>query len=232
MNISNLLEKCLRSEAFKKYYSFLVECNKNMNLTSIVDRRGVYIKHFLDSAFVNELIGLYGKVIDVGSGAGFPGVPLKLFNPQLDVTLLDSSKKKIKFLEELSSILETNFNLLDCRSEDLCRDLNFRERFDFCVSRAVASLDILSEICLPLVKPGGSFLSLKGPSIAHELKISKPLIDKLGGKIIKIHNFELPENLGVRCVVEVKKIAKTPKKYPRIFSQIKKLSDNMKKKIT
>lgn len=207
-------------EKFKSYYEFMIDYNKTTNLTSITEEKEVCIKHFLDSLLVAKSVELKGKVIDIGTGAGFPGIPLKIINESVDLYLLDSSEKKINFLKRLSKILNLKYECINSRAEDLPEE--YREKFDLCVSRAVASLDILSEICIPFVNVGGFFVSMKGPSFEEEIELSKRKIVELGAEIIKIDKFILPENYGTRCLICIKKIKDTPKKYPRQYSKIKK----------
>lgn len=207
-------------EKFNSYYKFMIDYNKTTNLTSITEEKEVCIKHFLDSLLVKKSAELKGKVIDIGTGAGFPGIPLKIINESIDLYLLDSSEKKINFLRKLSKILDLKYECINSRAEDLSQE--YREKFDLCVSRAVASLDILSEICIPFVKVGGVFVSMKGPSFEEEVDLSKEKISELGANITKIDKFDLPENYGTRYLICMKKIKNTPKKYPRAYSKIKK----------
>lgn len=205
---------------FDTYCEFMLEYNKHTNLTSIIDKKSVYIKHFLDSLLIAKSVNVKGKLIDIGSGAGFPGVPLKIFDPKIDVTLLDSSRKKTDFLLKLSKILDLELTILNGRAEIFSKNLKFREKFDFCVSRAVASLRVLSELCIPFIKIGGVFVSMKGPSFAHELFEAKPIISTLGGSLMGTENFNLPENLGTRYIISIKKESITSKKFPRNYSKI------------
>lgn len=208
-------------EQFELYYEFLVDYNKKINLTSITNKDEVYIKHFLDSISVSKFLDLKGKLIDIGTGAGFPGVPLKILNPNLDVTLLESSKKKTIFLEKLSNALGLKYEIINSRAEESSKLELYREKFDICISRAVASLDILTELCIPFLKVRGTFLAMKGPSLDDEIAKSKSAILNLNCKIKDIFKFELPMNFGKRNIVLIEKISKTPKKYPRSFSEIK-----------
>lgn len=208
-------------EQFETYYNFLVDYNKKINLTSITNKDEVYIKHFLDSISVSKFSDLKGKLIDIGTGAGFPGVPLKILNPNLDVTLLESSKKKTIFLEKLSNILELKYEIINSRAEESSKLEIYREKFDICTSRAVASLDILTELCIPFLKVQGTFVAMKGPSLDNEIAKSKSSMLNLKCKIRDIFKFELPMNFGKRNIVLIEKIGKTPKKYPRSFSDIK-----------
>ena len=217
-------------EKFKIYYNFLVEYNKSVNLTSITEKNEVCIKHFIDSLLITKAINLKGKIIDVGTGAGFPGVPLKIFNPDLDIYLLDSSEKKTKFLEKLSNLLDLKFEIINSRSEDLANNSNYRGKFDVCVSRAVASIDILSEICTPFLKIGGILAAFKGPSLYDELEYSNEVFSNLKSKVVNIEKFDLPCNYGTRYLAFIKKIKDTPKMYPRVYSKIKNESDLRKTK--
>lgn len=214
-------------EKFKSYYEFMIDYNKTTNLTSITEKKEVCIKHFLDSLLVAKSVELKGKVIDIGTGAGFPGIPLKIINESIDLYLLDSSEKKINFLKRLSKILNLKYECINSRAEELSEE--YREKFDLCVSRAVASLDILSEICIPFVNVGGFFVSMKGPSFEEEIELSKRKIVELGAEIIKIDKFILPENYGTRYLICIKKIKDTPKKYPRQYSKIKKDSISVRR---
>ena len=217
-------------EKFNIYYKFLIEYNKSVNLTSITNENEVYVKHFIDSLLAVKMINLKGKLIDIGTGAGFPGVPLKIFNPDLDVYLLDSSEKKTIFLKKLSKLLNIEVKIINSRSEDLAKTQRYRGKFDICVSRAVSSLDILSEICIPLLKKNGKLIAFKGPSLYDELKYSEPILSLLKSKLEKISKFDLPDNYGERLLVCIKKIGDTSKMYPRNYSQIKKDSDFRKAK--
>ena len=208
-------------EQFETYYNFLVDYNKKINLTSITNKDEVYIKHFLDSISVSKFSDLKGKLIDIGTGAGFPGVPLKILNPNLDVTLLESSKKKTIFLEKLSNVLGLKYEIINSRAEESSKLEIYRGKFDICISRAVASLDILTELCIPFLKVRGTFLAMKGPSLDDETAKSKYVMVNLKCKIRDIFKFELPMNFGKRNIALIEKINKTPKKYPRSFSEIK-----------
>ena len=207
---------------FENYYNFLIEYNKKINLTAITNKNEIFIKHFIDSLTISRFLQNSCKLIDVGSGAGFPGVPLKISNPDIELTLVESSKKKCEFLKDLSNILKMEFDVINNRAEILSKDLNYREKFDICVSRAVANLRILSELCIPFIKINGIFIAMKGPSFETELKNSMDIIQKLGCKINKIKQILLPDNFGTRCLIFIQKIKSTPKIYPRSFSRIKK----------
>jgi len=203
---------------FLKYYELLVEWNEFMNLTAITEYDEVMKKHFLDSL---SLIKTYDvsknrTVIDVGTGAGFPGLAIKIAYPELQVTLLDSLNKRIKFLDEVILQLGlTGVETVHGRAEDYAKPGKLREKFDLCVSRAVANLTSLTEYCLPFVKVGGEFISYKSEKMSEELEHAKKAISVLGGKYDRCEEFYLPESDIFRNLVVIKKVKETPKKYPR-----------------
>ncbi len=204
-------------EKFDLYKKLLLEWNEKMNLTAITDDEGIAIKHFADSISVLPLIeNKNASLIDVGTGAGFPGIPLKIANDGFKVTLLDSLNKRITFLEEVKKELGiTNLECIHSRAEDGGRNADLREKFDYCVSRAVARLSVLSEYCMPFVAVGGYFISLKGPDAAEELTEAQKAISVLGGKVEKVVEITIPESDLKHCAVVIKKIKSTPKAYPR-----------------
>ena len=205
-------------EQFLCYKDILIEWNKKVNLTAITEEREIIIKHFVDSVSVlNKVdIPLNASIIDVGTGAGFPGIPLKIMRSDLEVTLLDSTNKKIEFLNLVCQQLELeHVNNIHSRAEDGGLNPLLREKFDFCVSRAVANLSVLSEYCLPFIKIGGSFVALKGPDVTAELEESKKAIFELGGRVKKVEKIEIPNSDIVHSVVVIEKVSKTPKIYPR-----------------
>lgn len=205
-----------------KYAELLVEYNKVMNLTGITDPYGISEKHFLDSLLIFKLADIpeNASVIDVGTGAGFPGVPMKLYRPDLDVTLLDSLNKRINFLEAVSR--ETlPMRCIHARAEEGGRKKELREMFDIAAARAVAALPVLAEYCLPYVKVGGSFIAMKGPN--EDISLGKNAVKTLGGEISDIIDYSLPSG-DKRVMVIVKKISSTPTKYPRNGGQISKKS--------
>ncbi len=227
MEFNNLVEKLninLSNDMLNKYdvyYNELIETNKVMNLTSITEKDEVYIKHFYDSLSLNLAINSLKNIslCDVGAGAGFPSIPLKIVREDIDVTIIDSLNKRIKFLNDLISKLNlTNVKALHYRAEEYA--MKMRESFDVVTGRAVARLNILSELCLPLVKVGGLFVAMKSDS-KEEIVEANSAITKLGGEIIDAINFELPYDMGKRTIVVIKKVKKTDNKYPRQFNKIK-----------
>lgn len=213
----------LQLSQLERYFQLLVEWNEKINLTAIIDEHGVAEKHFADSLSLFNCIDVpeNSTIIDVGTGAGFPGIVLKIARPDIKLTLLDSLKKRLNFLDEVLSELSLEAELIHSRAEDGGQNIDLREGFDFAVSRAVARLNILAEYCIPYVKIGGSFIAMKGPHAENEISDGKKAIQKLGGKIKKINSFELPLDEDKRIIVEIEKIAPTPDKYPRIFGKIK-----------
>ncbi|NLJ96961.1 MAG: 16S rRNA (guanine(527)-N(7))-methyltransferase RsmG [Clostridiales bacterium] len=204
-------------EQFLDYYQLLIEWNKKINLTSIVDFIEVIRKHFIDSLSIVKVFSPHKeKILDLGTGAGFPGIPIKIAFPDSKIVLLDSLNKRIKFLDEVIRKLNLrDIVALHGRAEDFGKDDAYRETFDLCTSRAVAKLSTLSEYCIPFVKVGGAFISYKAGQVATELEEAKKAIDILGGRIIKTEEFELPSTDMSRSLVLIKKVSKTPKNYPR-----------------
>ena len=205
-------------DRFEKYRQILVEYNKNMNLTSITEQREVYIKHFLDSVaiFKHGYISNDLSVIDVGTGAGFPGLPYKIACPGIKLTLLDSLNKRINFLKDVGETI--GFNDIDYvhgRAEDIGQNEDYREMYDIATARAVANLPVLLELCTPFVKVGGFFICLKGPNADNELEISNKAMDILGVELVEKINVALPDEELEHKILVFKKIRNTPKKYPR-----------------
>jgi len=203
---------------FLKYYELLIEWNEFINLTAITDYDEVMKKHFVDSLTLIKVfdVSKSKSVIDVGTGAGFPGLALKIAFPNLKVTLLDSLNKRIKFLDEVINQLGlTDIETIHGRAEDFAKQGKLREKFDLCVSRAVANLSSLSEYCIPFVKIGGEFISYKSEKIVEELESAIKAITILGGKYEKTNDFYLPQSDMYRNLVVIRKIKETPKKYPR-----------------
>lgn len=203
-------------QQFLAYYEMLVETNKVMNLTTITEFDEVIEKHFLDSL---SLIRVYDlrrevKILDMGTGAGFPGVPLKIAFPEIDLVLADSLNKRIKFLQDVIERLGLKkINAVHARAEELGKNKDYREKFDLCVSRAVANLASLSEYCIPFVNEGGMFISYKSGEIEDEVEQSKKAVSILGGSISQVYKFDLYEQK--RSFVLIQKKKKTPKAYPR-----------------
>lgn len=203
---------------FAKYKDMLKEWNEKINITAITDDEEIDIKHFLDSLtpICTTLFEGNKKIIDIGTGGGFPGLPLKIANDNLNVTLMDSLNKRIIFLNEvikelgLKDIIATHG-----RAEEMAITPLHREQYDICVSRAVASLNTLAEYCIPFVKVGGYFISMKGPEVGHELKEAEKAIDLLGGKIVRTEIIEIPHSDIKHSLIIIEKIQKTPTKYPR-----------------
>jgi len=209
-------------EKFDIYANFLVEYNKNVNLTAITEPTEILIKHFIDSCLILNYINIpkNSTVIDVGTGAGFPSVPIKIVRPDLKITLLDSLAKRITFLQKLCEKLKIDAEFIHGRAEDVAKMSEYREKFDFSCARAVANLSVLSEYCIPFVKVGGCFIAMKGPSEC--ISDSEKAIGILGAEIKSVHGYMLGADL--RNIAEIRKISHTPTKYPRNCSQIKKKS--------
>ncbi len=209
-------------ERFEEYYAFLVQENQKYNLTAITEKGEVALKHFADCMmFATRLEMKSGtKICDVGSGAGFPGMCLKIVCPQIELTLIDSLNKRVQFLQSLAERLGLEVKALHSRAEEAGQNKVLRESFDIVTARAVANMSVLSELCLPLVKVGGVFAAMKGPAVDEELKNAKG-IKLLGGDKPQIFDDEL-ENIGTRRTVICKKISQTPTKYPRSFAKISK----------
>lgn len=213
----------LSRELYEKldiYADFLVEYNEKVNLTAITDPSEILKKHFIDSIALSKYVAISdnSSIIDVGTGAGFPSVPLKLFRPDIKLTLLDSLNKRVEFLRQLCEKLGIEAEFIHGRAEDFSKLSEYREKYDFSCARAVANLSLLSEFCIPFVKVGGSFISMKGPT--EDISEGENAVKLLGGEISDIAEYDLFGEQ--RRIIIVKKISQTPPKYPRNSSQIKK----------
>lgn len=209
-------------QQFELYYTTLIEWNQKMNLTAITQKEDVYLKHFYDSLTISFDYPLdQQSLCDIGAGAGFPSIPLKIVYPNLKITIVDSLTKRITFLKHLANVLKLeNVTAISARAEEYAKD--HRESFDIVTARAVARLNILDELCLPLVKINGDFITLKGLKAQEELKEAKAGIEKLGGKVTKEIDFTLTDENDHRSNIYIHKIKKTPSLYPRTFGKIKK----------
>lgn len=207
-----------QTEQFETYFRELVEWNEKMNLTGITEKEQVYVKHFYDSISLSFFYPLGGvrSLADIGSGAGFPSIPLKIVFPHLRVTIVDSLQKRIGFLKHLTEQL--GLSDVDCvhgRAEDVARNASHRDRYDVVTARAVARLSVLSELCLPFARPQGAFIAMKGSDPSEELKEAAFAVKELGGVVEADHSFELPMEQSGRHLIVVRKTRSTPGKYPR-----------------
>lgn len=207
-------------EKFDIYADFLVEYNKNVNLTAITEPHEILLKHFIDSVLTIKRVNINDSaaLIDVGTGAGFPSIPIKIMRPDIKLTLLDSLAKRVSFLEQLCDKISIDAECIHGRAEDVAKMPDYREKFDFSCARAVANMSVLAEYCLPFLKVDGKFFALKGPS--EDISKSDNALNILGGQIALIHDYFLENER--RRIIEIKKISHTPTKYPRNSSQIKK----------
>ena len=201
---------------FYNYMNLLIEWNRKINLTTIIEPEEIILKHFVDSIIISKYIENDLKVIDVGTGAGFPGIPLKIIRGDLDIVLLDSLNKRINFLNEVIKVLQLkNVYSIHARVEEFAKNKKYRESFDIVTSRAVANMSTLSEYMLPLSKVGGKMLAMKGPDFKDEITNSKKALNILGGEIEKIDEYLLPKTDIRRSVILIRKIKSTPQKFPR-----------------
>ena len=205
-----------KAKKFQKYKDLLLEWNNKINLTAITEENEIILKHFIDSCTILKYIEDNQKIIDIGTGAGFPGIPLKIMNESLKITLVDSLKKRVNFLNEVISELNLeNIEGIHSRAEDLGRDNNYREKYDVATSRAVANLSTLLEYLMPFVKVNGICICMKGPNIEEELNEAKKAINELSGKLEGVYNFKLPNSDIERNIIIVRKVDKIKLKYPR-----------------
>lgn len=211
-----------QQEKFQLYYELLVHWNTKMNLTTITAPEEVAVKHFADSLSILKYIDIpkNAKVVDVGTGAGFPGIPLKIIRDDIELTLLDSLNKRLIFLQEVDNQLGLNAQTIHSRAEEGGQNPQLREQFDIATSRAVARLNLLGEYCLPYVKVGGKFIAMKGPDAQEEINDAKNAINILGGKLQKANEFSLCDG-SKRTILAIEKTSKTNQKYPRHGSKIK-----------
>lgn len=209
----------LNKEQYDQFYAYmvlLIEWNEKINLTAITEPQEIILKHFVDSLTIAKYIEEGKTIIDMGTGAGFPGIPLKIYRNDVKVVLADSLNKRIKFLNEAIEKLQLkNIETIHCRAEELGKNKEYREKFDYATSRAVANLSTLSEYLLPFVKLNGSGIFMKTMEIDEELENAKKAIKILGGRIEKVNKFEIPESDLGRSIIIVKKEKQTPSKYPR-----------------
>lgn len=210
-------------EKFELYAKILVEYNKKVNLTAITQPEEIAVKHFLDSLLLLKAVAVPENtaIIDVGTGAGFPGIPLKIARPDLRLTLLDSLNKRVTFLTELSDALQQKNHVIHGRAEECGRQEDLREKFGLATARGVTNLSALSEYCLPFVMPGGTFAAMKGPDVEDETESARRAISLLGAELIEIKRFNLPHEQK-RTIVLIKKISRISPKYPRMSVKIAK----------
>ena len=205
-------------EQFSIYFETLVEWNEKVNLTALTEKEDVYLKHFYDCITPSFYVDFEQEltICDVGAGAGFPSIPLKICFPEIKVTIVDSLKKRIDFLNHLARTLELeDVTFHHSRAEDFGQHKTFRENFDIVIARAVARMSVLSEFCLPLTKQGGLFIAMKGAQADEELNDARRAIERLGGDVRDNHVFTLPREQSERSIITIDKVKQTPKKYPR-----------------
>jgi len=201
---------------FEKYQDLLLSWNEKINLTAITEEDDIITKHFIDSLYCLKYINENDKVIDVGTGAGFPGLPIKIVSHETNVTLLDSLNKRIVYLNDVINTLGlTNIEAIHGRAEEFGVKPEFREKYDIVTARAVANLYVLSEYCLPFIKVGGKFICMKGSSYKEELEEARTHIEELGGKVIKVEEVILPNSDINHTIIVIEKVQSTPKKFPR-----------------
>ena len=208
---------------FEIYSKMLVEWNEKMNLTAITEESEIAVRHFIDSISVLKYIDINpsASVIDIGTGAGFPGIPIKIMRPDIRLTLLDSLNKRLVFLSELCKTIGISAEIVHARAEEYAQKAEYRESFDYAVSRAVANLPSLCEYCIPYVKKSGTFISMKGSEAENEIALSANAISILGGHLENVYRFVLPDESRRRIIV-ISKVSHTPAKYPRRGTKISK----------
>ncbi len=208
---------------FAIYARMLVEWNEKMNLTAITEESEIAVKHLIDSISVLKFVSIDqgASVIDIGTGAGFPGIPLKIMRPDIKLTLLDSLNKRLVFLGEVCRVVDAEADIIHARAEEYSQKPEYREKFDYAVSRAVANLPSLCEYCIPYVKKGGMFIAMKGSDGEKELLLSGNAVEVLGGKTDNMYHFELPDKSS-RIIITISKVSCTPSKYPRRGTKISK----------
>ena len=211
-------------EQFGMYQNILIERNKHMNLTAITERDEIETRHFLDSLALFQVTEFKGKrLIDIGTGAGFPGIPLKIAEPTLEVTLLDSLAKRVDFLQEVCESLRLEqVHCIHARAEEWVGEDGVRESYDYATSRAVARLNILAELALPYIKRGGAFLAMKTSHAEEEIEEAQAAVELLGGKIEGEYDYTLPDTEATHRIVIIRKVTHTPERYPRRFARIQK----------
>ncbi len=214
----NIVLNEVQLKQFDSYRRLLQEYNKIMNLTAIIETDEIYIKHFYDSILPSTFVDLKGSLLDVGAGAGFPSIPLKIVYPDLDVTILEPINKRVRFLTALCEELDINVKIVEARAEDYIKES--KVRYDFVSARAVANLQILSELCIPFVKVNGYFMALKGSKYEEELEASQNAFKELNAKVEEVFTTNLED--ADRAIIMIRKLGETSKKYPRHYGQIKK----------
>ena len=218
-NINLTDEQVIKLE---KFAALLKEYGSKFNITAVLDDEGIKIKHFLDSCLFVDKLSTECKVIEIGSGGGFPSVPIKILRPDLEFTLVEATGKKCEFLKTaIKELSLEKVNVVNARAEDLAHDKSYREKFDYSTARAVARLNVLSELCIPFLKVGGKFIAFKGEA-KEELGEASSTFEKLSSKVDKVYEFELPCGAGKRNIIEIEKLKSTAEIYPRSYSKIKK----------
>lgn len=219
IDLAEKIELTIKLKEVERFYSYmkkLIEWNTKINLTAITEPKEIILKHFIDSLTIHSYIQGEDKIIDVGTGAGFPGIPLKIVNENCKITLLDSLNKRISFLNEsIVTLGLTQIEAIHRRAEDAGKEQKYREKYDVAVSRAVAPLNVLVEYLIPFTKVGGKIICMKGSRVQEELEQAQEAINRLGGKIERIDNFKLPKTEMERNIIIISKWKNTPKEYPR-----------------